>query len=899
MVSRSLRDGVLTASSAVLNALLLRARRPDADAAFDQALTIVYRLLFLLFAEARMLVPLWHPLYRESYSVESLRQEALLDRAAGGWDAIRAISRLAHAGCRAGDLKVTAFNGRLFAPSRVPLVERRGLDDRAARQAILALSTRAAADGDGSVPLNYRDLGVEELGAIYEGLLDYQPRMDLQSPSSARPRHVARLVRAGARRKASGSYYSPQAIADFLVRQALEPLVRDRLPEEILALRVLDPSMGSGAFLVSACRYLATAYERAILRTGGCLPSDLGSGDRATFRRRIAERCLFGVDANPMAVQLARLSLWLATLAADRPLTFLDHHLQAGDSLLGAWLSSLTQPPRPGRRRQEDLPLFQVVGLDDGMRDALPIRFALEREPNDTPAQVRAKERALARLGDPSAPLARWKRLADLWCAQWFMASPVSASLFADLAAAITGSDAALPAKSAGVFLRASDEVARHHRFFHWELEFPEVFFDSDGRRRPDAGFDAVIGNPPWEMVRADRGEGGIGTRSASVRFTRESGSYVAQSDGHANLYQMFVERALALTKPGGSLSMVLPAGLASDHGSGPLRRHLFARSAVQSIVGFENRRGIFPIHRGVKFLLLSTRAGAPTTSFRCRFGETDAGLLDGEEADDPRRFLPLAISRRLLDSLSGDDVAIPDVRSPRDLAIAERASALFAPLGSAASWGARFGRELNASDDRSHFRRGGRGCPVVGGRHVEPFQLRDIGSAPRILTGNATRLLGGRYLRRRLAYRDVSGPANRTTLIAAILPPRVVSTHTLFCLRTPLSGTAQYFLCGLFNSFLLNFLVRLRVTSHVTTAIIERLPVPDRAAAGPWFLDIAGMARRLSQGHDQAMWARLNAAIARLYGATAEDYAHILGSFPLVPASERQFALRFFEATR
>src|SRR5204862_4735760 len=144
--------------------------------------------------------------------------------------------------------------------------------------------------------------------------------------------------------------YTPQPLADYLVRQTLEPLVRDATPDHILQLRVVDPAMGSGAFLVAACRYLASAYESALVQAGGCQPSDIDEAERAVFRRAIAERCLYGVDLNPMAVQLARLSLWLATLAIDRPLSFLDHRLQVGDSLLGTWLARLRQPPRTCRQ---------------------------------------------------------------------------------------------------------------------------------------------------------------------------------------------------------------------------------------------------------------------------------------------------------------------------------------------------------------------------------------------------------------------------------------------------------------------------------------------------------------------------------------------------------------------
>ena len=173
----------------------------------------MYRILFLLFAEARALVPLWHPVYRESYSLESVREDVERSpRTAGLWDALRAIARLAHTGCRAGDLRVTAFNGRLFAPGRTPLADRRDLDDKAAARAVVALSTRAAADGAGRERIAYRDLGVEQLGAVYETLLDYEPAVE----------NGAVALRAGSGiRKATGTFYTPQPIADYLVRRTL------------------------------------------------------------------------------------------------------------------------------------------------------------------------------------------------------------------------------------------------------------------------------------------------------------------------------------------------------------------------------------------------------------------------------------------------------------------------------------------------------------------------------------------------------------------------------------------------------------------------------------------------------------------------------------------------------
>jgi N-6 DNA Methylase/Eco57I restriction-modification methylase len=896
-VCGSLRDGVLEASEHVLRAFAVNRRRaslrlsPDG---FEQALTIVYRMLFLLFAEARALVPLWHPVYRESYSLEALRDIAEEPRRMPGlWDVLRAIARLAHAGCRAGDLRVTPFNGRLFSPARTPLAERRGLDDEAARHAVRALSSRPAPDRAGRERIAYRDLGVEQLGAVYETLLDYQPTIDGDS---------VRLACGSGIRKATGTFYTPQPIADYLVRRTLAPLVRDAAPSQVLQLRVVDPSMGSGAFLVAACRYLSAAYEAALVRSGDCHQGDLGPAERSAIRRTIAERCLYGVDLNPMAVQLGRLSLWLATLAIDRPLSFLDHRLQVGDSLLGAWVANLRHPPEKTRRLA--LPLFGDEAVTDALRDALPVRFSLESTPNDTLDQVRAKERAFASLTARGALLSRWKRVANLWCAAWFRtgdAPPPSA--FGALSDAILKGRGALPAASAGRYLDAVDEVAAARRFFHWELEFPEVFFDRDGRRLPAAGFDAVIGNPPWDMVRADAGQADDRLRAkrdvASVlRFTRDAGVYSAQSAGHANRYQLFLERAIALARHGGRIGLVLPSGLATDHGSAPLRQLLMSRCDLDALVGIDNHRGVFPIHRSVRFLLVTASPGSPTRRVACRFGIEDPAALEtiGEEASETSPWYSVQVSPALLQRISGNGLAIPAFRDATDLAIVDRAAALFPPLGSAQGWAAQFGRELNASDDRAAFRATEGGMPVVEGKHLEPFHAALDGVRYRIAAADARRLLrSDRHERPRLAYRDVAGSTNRTTLIAALLPAGCVSTHTVFCLRTPLPLRAQYYLCGMFNSFVVNYFVRLRVTTHVTTATVEQLPIPTAETAPAMFKEIAALGRLLSKRFDPAAFATLNARVASLYQLSTSEFEHILETFPLIPIEERQASRRKF----
>ena len=896
-VCRSLRSGVLEASAHVLRTLLVRGRSHATDEVFEQSLTIVYRLLFLLFAEARGLVPMWHPVYRQSYSIEALREASIDPDTVGVWDALRAVTRLAHAGCRAGGLRVTAFNGRLFSPTRTPLAERRGLDDDAARRAIVAVSTREAVDGEGRERIDYRDLGVEQLGAVYETLLDYEPHVERGRRNV--PLRVSLRAGSGVR-KATGTFYTPESLVAYLVRDTLAPLVRDASPEQILARTVLDPSMGSGAFLVGACRYLATAYESALVESGRCHSTDISPSDRAAIRRLVAERCLYGVDLNPTAVQLARLSLWLTTLAADRPLTFLDHHLRVGNSLVGTWLARLRSSP-VRVKASVDLPLFPGASVSTVLRGVLPTRFSLALDPNDTAAQIHAKERAMATLSKPGSPLSKWTRVADLWCSAWLASPPVPAHAFAALSETLLGGRPSLPESMANELIDRADAATARHRFFHWELEFPEVFFDPDGARKPDAGFDAVLGNPPWDMIRAD----GAGNReqarvdaSALVRFARDSGVYEARTDGHVNRYQLFVERSVALCKPGGRIGLVLPSGMIADASSAGLRRLLFSRCAVERIVGFDNKAGTFPIHRSVKFVLLSAVSGQRTREIACRFGEVEPSALDHATGDDGRpdpTWFTTRLTSDLLERVSGDDLSIPDLRSPVDLAILERASVLFAPLGSKDGWGAQFGRELNATDDRRWFRTDGMGLPVLEGKLIEPFRSAQRQARFSIAPGDADRLLGRRHHVSRLAYRDVASATNRVTLIAAMLPPRTTSTHTLFCLKTRHAIKAQWLLCALFNSLVVNFLVRMRVTTHVTTTIVERLPVPCEDQLGAMADELVSAAEHLSRGQDTAVFARLNAQVAQIYQLRESEFAHVLDTFPLIDRAERNLMLEMF----
>ena len=904
-VCTSLGTGVIEALSEIFRELdgTRHAGLATDRATFEQAVTIVYRLLFLLFAEARSLVPTWHQVYRNAYTIDSLCRRALTQPSRRGlWKGLQAISRLAHDGCHAGDLIVTPFNGRLFSPRHTPLAERARLSDRAVGKAIVSLATTSA--GHSRERIAYDDLGVEQLGAVYERVLEYEP---------ARQTATTSLARTSLERKTTSSFYTPRSITDFLVRRALHPLVNEKAAEQILQLRIVDPAMGSGAFLVAACRYLSSAVEAALIDEGA-LSADCTPAERSAIRRTVAQRCLFGVDLNPMAVQLARLSLWLATLSKDRPLTFLDHHLATGDSLVGASFADLARDPMPQRPRDlirggTTLPLFDLDPTEALMPHVLPERFRIALEPGDTPAAVRDKERALARLGAAGTPLTRWTDAASLWCAAWH-GLEISRGVYRDVLLAITDGAGALAHRDRERLVAQARSLADSHRFFHWELAFPEAFFTATGGRRDAAGFDAVIGNPPWDVLRADTGSRDDRDRvrreqRSSRQFFKDSRVYRHQGHGHANRYQLFIERALQLVRPGGRLALIVPAGLVSDQGSAPLRRALLEDTAIDGLFGFDNRSSIFPIHRDVRFVLLTATKGRSTERLVCRFGLSDPQTLDrlpNAAADDPAHAKAVTLRPGTLKTWDPEHLAIPWLTRAEDLELVSHIHSRVPTLSAADGWSVTFGRELNATDDREDFVSVASSdadsmLPVIGGKHLEPFRVLTTATSLYISPARAAALVdpARTFGRARIAYREVASATNRLTLIAARLAVGTISTHTVFCSRDKLGVDAHYCLLALLNSLVANYLVRLRVTTHVTATVMARLPVPRPASRSSEFTELARLARALEQGgvtrHEDA-YARLNALAAHLYGLTPSQYAYVVSTFPLLSPDLRTLAV-------
>ncbi len=582
---------------------------------YDNSLYLLYRLLFILYGESRGLLPLQNDRYRANYALDTLKREIAelkhkpAQRTTNYWGRLKNLFQIIN-----GDdaelnreLGVPRYNGGLFSPILHPFLENNAVGDRALVEAIDLLSRRNGEFVD------YRTLGVRQLGSIYEGLLESQPRYAAQNMIAVRegkttkwiaehdaPTHAQIQERRTAQeiflendrgeRKATGSYYTPEYIVQYIVKNTLAPLVADArthiesrgdgrqrglsLADEVLKLRVLDPAMGSGHFLVDAMEFLALE-----LANDPHLQEEIpGDEDLLYWKRRVVERCIYGVDKNPLAVELAKLSLWLATVAADQPLSFLDHHLKHGDSLIGARVKDLgNAPPILLTKKQlAQQQAGQINLFEYRLAQQLPIVLGkileITETASDTYERVQTKEVVNEALEKLQAP---FEQVANLWTSAYF-GNQFTLSEYDDALNSISTPEklSALPA------LQRAQELARERDFFHWALAFPEVFYDANGHSLGErAGFDAVIGNPPYVRVRTLKE-----ANDASVKFLEEDSNY--KSAVHVwDLYMLFAEQALRLARIGGNCCFIVPIQVLHQPNALALRKLLVENGQVRQIV--------------------------------------------------------------------------------------------------------------------------------------------------------------------------------------------------------------------------------------------------------------------------------------------------------------------------
>jgi len=745
----ALRDGTVTAE--ILHQQLLR---------------LVYRLLFLFTAEERGLLhapdatPEARALYAQGYGLARLRDRARRRRYYDGhadlWTGLTVTFRALASG--ATPLGVPALGG-LFEEDQCASLDTAALPNARLLSAIHAL---AFFEDKGSLQrVNYRDMGTEELGSVYESLLELHPVVQVATRpwTFAFAGDEAGGTVKGSERKLSGSYYTPDSLVQELLRSALDPVIERALRDNptdprgaLLRLRVLDPACGSGHFLLGAARRLADAVAR--LDMEGDLPDEAA---RRRALREVVRRCIFGVDRNPLSVELCRTALWIEAIEPGKPLSFLDAHIKCGDSLIGmadlkvlkagipdeafkeltgddkAYCRDLRKQNK-GERDNPTLTLLPEVALPPDLAAAIA---ALTDAPEDTLAAVQDKRRALREVTDTRA--AHDLRVAcDLWCAAFFASKatrpemrgrdmvPTTDTVWRYLRA---------PSSVYGPLIGAVEEMRGRLRFFHWPLEFPEAF--------AVGGFDCLLGNPPWERIKLEEQEffavrhadiatapnaamrrkliealrsGDAAERAllrafedakrdaeASSQFVRGSGRFPLTAVGDVNTYALFAEGFLRLQNARGRAGLIVPTGIATDDSTKAFFEAVASKQRLASLYDFENRDGIFPaVHRTTKFVLMTL--GSDVQSARFAFFLTDIDQL----TDDRRAF-----------TLSVDDIVLinpntrtcPVFRSSADADLTKRIYGRVPVLmdeskGAAGNpWGISFMAMLHMSNDSGMFR--------------------------------------------------------------------------------------------------------------------------------------------------------------------------------------------------
>lgn len=739
-----LRDGVERAIASLGRGFLahpangrlredLRSGRLDKQDYYRQLLRVVYRLLFLFVAEDRgVLLDPAAPeearrRYTDHYSTARLRRLAERRRGTRHADLYAGLRLVmeklgADAGCP--PLGLPALGSLLWSPEAVAALAGCEIANADLLDAVRALAFTV--EGAVRRPVDYKNLGSEELGSVYESLLELHP--ELNAAAAAFELRTA----GGHERKTTGSYYTPSSLIARLLDSALDPVLDEaaRKPDPeaaILALKVCDPACGSGHFLVAAAHRIARRL--ASVRTGDEEPAPAAL---RTALRDVIGRCVYGVDINEMSVELCKVSLWMEALEPGKPLSFLNHHVRVGNSLLGATPALLRRgipdaafEPIEGddravcrdyRRRNRDERGGQGTLFDafEGKPWERLGNFAaamrnLDGLPDATIEQVREKERRYEESVQ-AGPYQANQLLADAWCAAFvwkkardnagpYFLEPISQKTFETLA----GNPNRVPQATRDEIVR----LAGQYRFLHWQLAFMDVFRPADRVADDDVlgwegGFDAVLGNPPWERIKLQEQEWFAERRPEIARapnaaarrrmiaqlpnedpslyaaflddrrraegesqIVRASGHYPLCGRGDVNTYTIFAELNRQLIRPEGRVGCIVPSGIATDDTTKFFFQDLIRSRALASLHSFENEEFLFPgVHHSTKFCLLSLAGPerpAPSADFV--FFARRVEHLD----DADRHFSLLADDIALMNPNTG---TCPIFRSRRDAEI-------------------------------------------------------------------------------------------------------------------------------------------------------------------------------------------------------------------------------------
>lgn len=771
------------------------------DALYQAVIRIILRLVVIFLAEARDLFPRTHPLYYKQYSLtfllEQLRNptQPITADPPGAWSHLLQLFALIHAGLVNDQLAIPPYGGALFQSGfsdssdtiaralslfesldKVSISDTLVLDLLEAVQKLFSSPTAKKQHCPTEASINLAEICPEYIGLIYEGLLTFHLQCTTQSTGSWRTGHPIKmsgpvhfsLISLSSTRKGSGSFYTCSQLARALAQKTLisvvftvdDPTV-PRLPEEILALKICDPACGSASFLLAALRYLTDVLYLS-MRYHRCVDSSLQEQIvKKRLRYQIAQQCLYGVDCSLLAIELARISLWIEISDSHFPFTYLDQHIKVGNALIGAWSCTY-----------QDYPLLAWMREGGDQDHVAGVHYAAK-------VQTRALHTARDEIIKPqlldqvavglqceldSAPdrcicvgSQELKWVFDEWCAIWFW--PIDQLAHVPTPASY-GQHRPATSSTRQIVAALAAEIG----FFHWELEFPDVF------QRPVAGFDAILANPPWEksklssreffsiydplystygkqealsvqwcMFQHDRNieyawiqyqarfkcmsnwvkYGGAGDQAVPFRY---------QGSIDLNTYKLFLELSHYLLRSHGYLGMICPASIYVDQGATALRRLFLDHCNWSLLFSFCNRQRIFDIHTSFKFVALLVEKGGLTGQLHVAFNQENIQALERCELD------LLSVSRQQIERFSPESLTIIEAQGSRDLIIMEKiyAHGILLSAQTAQSWLIRYRREFDMTNDASLFapiqlwqRRGY--CPDYYGRWVHPDGTRAL----------------------------------------------------------------------------------------------------------------------------------------------------------------------------
>lgn len=805
-VAKSLSDLVFTRLYPALGKAVAASAPADTplEDVRQATLILLYRLLFVLYAEDRGLLPVKDTRY-DDYALRVARLD--VGRRMDAGDTFSAVAKTYWN--RFADLAVMIdkgdpsvglppYNGGMFSATQTPLLGMVALPDEVMAEAIDILSWERR-DGQRRY-INYRDLSVQQLGSIYERLLEFELTRDESGAVDVRPNIFAR--------KNSGSYYTPDDLVLLILDETLEPLITDAMAafkaaleqsrpgdsedfritqlqkadpaRAITRLRICDPAMGSGHFLVSLVDRL-TNHTLDAIAEAQALARDLAGLDyespvaeevrrvRATIRsnaqeanwavndeqlddpqlvkRMVLKRCVYGVDKNPMAVELAKVALWLHTFTVGAPLSFIDHHLAAGDSLFGLWVRDAIDKAGKGGELFLHEPLATAQTQARAMRKIETLTDAEIAEAHESAElwrdveahtgpldgfasfmhaldwlDLKKSDRALVMLwldglfGEP-IPIARGRKAPE-----GYRVKPEELERFTEI-------------------WEQARALIEEERFLNWQITFPGVW-DNWASAAREGGFDAVVGNPPWDRIKLQQVEWFAARRpeiakaqkasdrtkmikalekagdplladyvkadrraADTMRIARKGGHFPLLSRGDINLYSLFVERARALVKPGGMVGLLTPSGIASDLSASEFFRKVATGGHLKALYDFENKKVFFPdVHASFKFCIMVFSPSRHFDAAHCAFYLHSVGELNNLEQ-------PFPITAADFARVNPNTGTAPIFRTRRDMALTtaiyDRCPVLVDRSGDEpqATWPVRYATMFHMTNDSHLFR--------------------------------------------------------------------------------------------------------------------------------------------------------------------------------------------------